>query len=92
MEVTISPEREAMVREKVASGRYANANEVIDEALHLLDERDRRARLQAAIDAGLEEITRGEDTPWTSDAMRQLLEEADEEDRLGLPLSDEARI
>lgn len=89
MEVILSPEREAMVRAKVASGRYADVNEVIDEALRLLDQRDRQARLHAAIDEGLAEIARGEDTDWSADALRQLQEEADEKDRLGLPLNDE---
>ena len=79
MELTLSPEREAMLREKVASGEYATISEVIEDALRLLDERDRQQRLRAAIAADLAEIERGEDTPWTSDSMRQFIEEAGKE-------------
>lgn len=90
MELTLRPEPAALIQEKLASGRYANAGDVIEDALHLLDERDRRERLLSAIDVGLAEIARGEDTLWTSDSMRQIIAEADEEDRLGAPLNNEA--
>ncbi len=92
MELTLSPKPAALVREKVASGQYANANEVVEDALRLLDERDRGQRLRSAIDVGLAEIARGEDTLWTADSMRQIIEEADAEDRLGVPLNDEAAL
>jgi antitoxin ParD1/3/4 len=92
LELTLSPEPAAIIREKLASGRYTNASEVVEVALRLLDERDRRERLLSAIDAGLAEITRGEYTLWTQDSMRQIIEEADEEDRLAAPLNDEAAL
>ena len=38
--VALTPELEQIVTERVASGRYASASEVIAEALRLLDERD----------------------------------------------------
>jgi antitoxin ParD1/3/4 len=40
MNVALTPELEKIVMERVTSGRYASANEVIAEALRLLDERD----------------------------------------------------
>ena len=40
MNVTLEPEFEALVKKKVASGRYTSSSEVIQEALRLLDERD----------------------------------------------------
>lgn len=87
MELILSPECEAMVREKVASGRYANISEVIEDALRLLDERDRRQRLRDAIAIGDEQFARGEFTTWTADSMDRLLREADAEERQGLPIS-----
>ncbi len=40
MSVSLTPELEKIVAERVASGRYAAAIDVIAEALRLLDERD----------------------------------------------------
>lgn len=82
MTISLTPQLEAMIRKKVDSGLYDDANDVVSEALRLLEERDRRARLNAAIDEGLAEIARGEDTLWTPDTLRQIQDEADEEDRL----------
>jgi len=41
MEVELSPERAAFVREMIASGRYRDEYEVISAALAILDERDK---------------------------------------------------
>lgn len=48
--VSLTPELEALVDSKVASGRYRSASEVVRAALRLLDERERRMerRLQTA--------------------------------------------
>jgi antitoxin ParD1/3/4 len=50
--VSLTPELEALVDSKVASGRYRSASEVVRAALRLLDERERRTerRLQPAQD------------------------------------------
>jgi Arc/MetJ-type ribon-helix-helix transcriptional regulator len=40
MEVRLSEDLERLVQEKVASGRYRSPNEVISQALLVLDERD----------------------------------------------------
>lgn len=41
MNINLTPQLEAMVREKVAGGMYGSASEVIREALRLLEEQDR---------------------------------------------------
>jgi antitoxin ParD1/3/4 len=87
MNVSLTPKLEAMVREKVETGLYNNASEVVREALRMMEERDRFARLKAAIAKGDESIARGEVAPWASDFMDQVQREADQEDRLGLPIS-----
>jgi antitoxin ParD1/3/4 len=48
--VSLTPEREALVDSKVASGRYRSASEVARAALRLLDEQERRMerRLQSS--------------------------------------------
>ena len=65
MNVSLTPELEKLIQEKVQSGMYYSASEVIREALRLLQERDEfsKRRLQAAreqIDRGIEELDRGE--------------------------------
>jgi antitoxin ParD1/3/4 len=65
MDVTLPPEMERFVRERVATGEYASASAVIREGLRLLQERDREhasrfAELRAAIDEGLAAAERGD--------------------------------
>lgn len=61
LNVNLTPELEAMVREKVATGLYSSASEVVREALRLMEEKDRfnkmkldqlRADIQAGIASG----------------------------------------
>ena len=40
MDVSLTLELEKIVAERIASGRYASASDVIAEALHFLDERE----------------------------------------------------
>ena len=54
MNVSLTPELEALVNEKVRSGLYHTASEVVREALRLLKQRDdaaRRADQQAGVAA-----------------------------------------
>lgn len=92
MNVSLTPYLEAMIQQKVQSGRYNNASEVVREALRLMEERDASQRLAAAIDVGVKEIERGEGIPWTPDLMATLRKEAEEEERLGLPFEDDAYL
>jgi antitoxin ParD1/3/4 len=64
MNVSLTPELENWVDEKVRSGRYASASEVIREALRLLelDEAAKQRRLisvRQKIDHGLDQLDRG---------------------------------
>ena len=60
MNVSLTPRLETMVREKVESGLYNNASEVVREALRSMEERDRIQRLHAALAIGDEQYARGE--------------------------------
>ena len=42
MNVSLTPELEKLVQEKVESGRYTSASEVVREALRLMEKRDQR--------------------------------------------------
>jgi len=65
MNVSLTPELEAFVAEKVQSGRYSSASEVIREALRLLEEHERvrvaqLAEFQAELDRRAAALDRGE--------------------------------
>lgn len=64
MNLTIPKSLEALVRDKVANGHYSTEEEVVADALRLMQARDevdliKRARLKDAIDRGYEDVTTG---------------------------------
>lgn len=72
MNVSLTPQLEALVKKKVESGLYGSASEVMREALRLLDEHDRlRAmrleELRAEIHKGMDS---GEPTPLDIAAIK----------------------
>ncbi len=52
MNVSLTPQLVELIQQKVATGRYNNASEVVREALRLMEERDqeREARLRDLVD------------------------------------------
>lgn len=65
MNLFLTPDLEQLVDEKVATGQYGSAIEVIREALRLLKERDESRRkafdeLKRDIAAGMDQLDRGE--------------------------------
>ncbi|MCI0697321.1 type II toxin-antitoxin system ParD family antitoxin [candidate division KSB1 bacterium] len=62
MEIQLSPEVEQIVKDKVASGMYPDANEFVREAILRTVEWDylKRKRLNEAIAIGIEQAKRGE--------------------------------
>jgi antitoxin ParD1/3/4 len=66
MHVSLTPELESRVKAKVQSGLYNNASEVIREALRFMDAHEewiteiKLARLREQIQAGIDQLDRGE--------------------------------
>ena len=65
MNITLKTEQAELVQQKINSGRYNNAEEVIDEALQLLDQRDQEyenwvKETREKVDVAIEELRRGE--------------------------------
>jgi putative addiction module CopG family antidote len=87
--IQLSPEAEALIRELIERGDYEDPEEVVDEALGALMERNQLARLKAAIAVGDEQAARGQIVPWTPDSLDRLKREAAENVRLGRPFKDE---
>lgn len=68
MNVSLTPELENLVQQKVQSGLYTSASEVVREALRLLNDRDtiqqqRIAKLKREIALGLDDLTQGRTVP-----------------------------
>ncbi len=77
MNVSLTPKLEELVQQRVASGLYNSASEVIREALRLLDERDktREAQLGALrkeVAVGLDQLARGASTEYDEQTLGSL--------------------
>lgn len=75
MNVSLTPELEQLVNDKVKSGFYQTASEVVREALRLLNERDQeRERLRADVQAGFDQLARGQSRTYDRASGRELAE------------------
>lgn len=92
MQVQLSPDLEALVQEKLESGGYGDASDVIEEALRLLAEHERRFRqLGADVAEGFAQIERGQSVLLTEEHMDTLMQRAVEKARRGKPINDDIR-
>jgi antitoxin ParD1/3/4 len=81
MNVNLTPELEQMVRDKVRTGRYNSASEVVREALRLMEERDQvKADIRKKIAEGIESARAGRLTDGDA-FFAQMEAELDEEIR-----------
>src|SRR6266852_3642394 len=86
MNVSLTPELERLVTEKVESGMYTSASEVIREALRLLKERDelrqtRLAELRREIQVGLDQLEQGQYSTYDEQSLKTLVQEVRTEGR-----------
>jgi len=82
--VSLTPELEALIRQKVESGRYNNASEVVRDALRQLEAREQRlTELRAALAVAEEQIVRGEVVEWTPELHAEIMRRAREAARAG---------
>ena len=72
MSMQLTDDVETIIREKVESGLYPNADEVLREALRLLDEHDRLRWLRAALAEG----EKGEGEEYTPELMERINQSA----------------
>ncbi len=80
MNVSLTPELESLVHEKVESGLYTSASEVVREALRLLNDRDsvqqqRLAELRREIAVGLDQLNRGEGITYDGLSLKSAFED-----------------
>ncbi|MDQ8201253.1 type II toxin-antitoxin system ParD family antitoxin [Pelagicoccus enzymogenes] len=77
MNVSLTPELEKWVQDKVQSGLYSSSSEVVREALRILHQFEaERARklstLQSEIQVGLEQLKAGKSKPMDSTLMKRI--------------------
>jgi antitoxin ParD1/3/4 len=65
MNITLKTEQVELIKQKINSGKYNNAEEVIAEALQLLSQRDHEYQtwveeMREKVDVAIEELRRGE--------------------------------
>jgi putative addiction module CopG family antidote len=76
MEVQLTPDQKAFVRQAIESGRLRREEDAVKEALSLWEERERtRAEILAAIDEAEASLARGEGRLITQESMRELADE-----------------
>jgi len=76
MDVRLTPDQEAFIRQAVESGRFASAEEAVEEALSLWEERERkRAEFLATVDDARASLGAGEGRAITPESMQELAEE-----------------
>jgi putative addiction module CopG family antidote len=85
MAIQLAPDIEASIRQRLEDGNFRNENDVVREAMHLLELREyRRKRLQASVAENLAALERGEGVELTNELVDVLTHEAEDELRRGI--------
>ncbi len=90
--LTLPPDLEALVERKLGEGGYRDASAVVEEALRLLEERDTSDWLRAELQVGRDQLARGEFFVYSAELMEEILEEATEDARRGVPVPDAVKF
>lgn len=77
MHINLSPEIEQYLQQKVGTGFYSNASEVVRDAIRRMWEEDEKLeKLRAAIRQGDEQIDRGEGIAYSASQLDNMTEKA----------------
>ncbi len=73
--MTLNAGQQKLIERMVAAGLYKSADEAIDAAISLLDEHSRKpAALREDVQAGLDQLERGEHTGYTGESLHELFD------------------
>jgi putative addiction module CopG family antidote len=76
MNVHLTPDQEAFVRQGIEAGRFKSVEEAVQQALDLWEYRERmRAEILASVDRAEASLARGEGRVITADSVKELAEE-----------------
>jgi putative addiction module CopG family antidote len=85
MEVQLTPDQKAFVRQAIQTGRLQREEDAVKEALSLWEERERtRAEILAAVDEAEASLARGEARTLTQESMRELADQVKQRGRARL--------
>jgi putative addiction module CopG family antidote len=85
MDVKLTPDQKAFIRDAIESGRLKREEEAVQEALALWEERERaRAQILAAVDEADASLARGEARIITQQSMQDLAAEVKQRGRARL--------
>jgi len=85
MEVRLTPDQEAFIRQAIETGRFHRPEDAVEEALSLWEERERtRAEILAAVETAEASLARGEGRTITQESMQQLADEVKQRGRARL--------
>ena len=85
MEVQLTPDQKAFVRQAIETGRLQHEEDAVKEALSLWEERERtRAEILAAVDEAEASLAGGEGRTITQESMRELAEQVKQRGRARL--------
>jgi Arc/MetJ-type ribon-helix-helix transcriptional regulator len=85
MEVDLTPDQTALIRQAIETGRLHRPEEAAQEAFSLWEERERRrAEILAAVDIAEASIARSEGRLITEESMRQLTRDVSQRGRARL--------
>ncbi len=85
MEVQLTPDQKAFVRQAIESGRLHREEDAVQEALALWEDRERtRAEILAAVDRAEASLARGDGRVITQQSMLDLAEEVKQRGRARL--------
>jgi len=89
MEVQLTPDQEAFVRQAIESGRLHREEEAVKEALALWEERERaRVEILSAVDDAETSLACGDGRTITQESMRELAAEVKQRGRHRLAAED----
>lgn len=92
MNVQLTPDQRAFIRDAIASGRLRREEDAVREALALWEQRERgRAQILAAVDAAEASLARGMGRPITQESVRQLAGEVKSRGRARLAAEQKSR-
>jgi putative addiction module CopG family antidote len=82
MEIHLSPDQEAFIRQAIASGRYQTADDAIHDALARWARNERaRIELTASLDEAEADLEAGRYTDYTAETLPKLVDELKREGR-----------
>ena len=85
MEVQLTPDQKAFVRQAIETGRLQREEDAVKEALSLWEERERtRTEILSAVDEAEASLARGEARPITQESMRELADQVKQRGRARL--------